>query len=72
MRKTFLILAVMISLSGCKNSPYAYQPYNPMCLKLKYYELTEAEAIALYDNLSPKNREAIEMNRTAVKQDCMN
>jgi hypothetical protein len=43
-----------------------------MCLKLKYYELTEAEAIALYDNLSPKNREAIEMNRTAVKQDCMN
>jgi hypothetical protein len=66
MKKLLLILVVMSFVSGCKTELYAMQPYNPMCLKLKYYKLAYVET----ETITTENLVILETNRMAIKQEC--
>jgi len=42
------------------------QPYNPLCLKLKYYTLTWEET----ETITDANLVILENNRLAIQQEC--
>ena len=70
MKKTLLILLMTSLLTGCQNKPYQMQPYNPLCLKLKYFTLTPNESLFIMTNGNRDQLENMELTRIAIKQEC--
>ena len=66
MKKLLLILVVTSFASACQNKPYAYQPYNPLCLKLEHYKLAWEET----ETITTPNLVILENNSLAIAQDC--